>query len=123
MKIFRLGTFETNSSSTHSIAILSKEDFNKWKKGDLYMNDCWNDPDKILPQDCEFVCKDDVIKYLKHYHKYEYCEGNCDIDELLFEDGIYSYERWGSDYEHDTTEYTTPNGEQLVIECYYGQEY
>ena len=120
MKTIRMGTFETNSSSTHSIAILSKEDFNKWKNNELYMNDYWHDPDKILPRNSEFISKEDAIKYLEHYHKEEYEDADCDIDELLSDAGIYSYNKWGEDYEHDTTNYTTPNGEELVIECYYG---
>ena len=31
----RQGVFETNSSSEHSIAIVSKNDFERWKKGEL----------------------------------------------------------------------------------------
>ena len=36
MKVaIRRGVFETNSSSTHSMTIVAKEDFDKWKKGEL----------------------------------------------------------------------------------------
>lgn len=31
----RRGVFETNSSSTHSLTLVAKEDFDKWKKGEL----------------------------------------------------------------------------------------
>lgn len=37
----RQGVFETNSSSTHSITIASESDFDKWKNGDVYLNDGW----------------------------------------------------------------------------------
>ena len=35
----RQGVFETNSSSTHSITIAPESDFNKWKNGDVYLNE------------------------------------------------------------------------------------
>lgn len=37
----RRGVFETNSSSTHSLTICSKEDFEKFKNGELVLN--WKD--------------------------------------------------------------------------------
>ncbi len=42
MKKVRSGIFETNSSSTHSLTIVSKEDFEKWKRGELVFNR-WDD--------------------------------------------------------------------------------
>lgn len=42
MKIIRRETFETNSSSTHSLTICSKEEFEKWKTGELYYDE-WNE--------------------------------------------------------------------------------
>jgi len=32
----RRGVFETNSSSTHSITILSQKDYDKWRNEDLF---------------------------------------------------------------------------------------
>ena len=32
--------FETNSSSTHSLTILSEEDFNRFEKGEIFID--WN---------------------------------------------------------------------------------
>ena len=36
MKLIRRGTFETNSSSTHSITMCKESDFDKWKNGEMY---------------------------------------------------------------------------------------
>lgn len=36
MRLIRRNTFETNSSSTHSITMCSESDFDKWKNGELY---------------------------------------------------------------------------------------
>ena len=39
MKLIRTNTFETNSSSTHAIAICSEDTYLKWQNGDLYYDD------------------------------------------------------------------------------------
>lgn len=36
MKTIRRGVFETNSSSTHSISICSKADYDAWQNGKMY---------------------------------------------------------------------------------------
>ena len=48
-------------------------------------------------------------------------------DEELFEyfteEDIYTYENWGEGYEHDSDSFTTPGGERVVVDCYYGYDY
>ena len=39
MKTIRIGTFETNSSSTHSITMCMKDDYKKFKNGEMYLYD------------------------------------------------------------------------------------
>ena len=46
----RPGVFETNSSSTHSLVICTKEQYEKWKNGDLLWNG-WDD---------KFITKEEV---------------------------------------------------------------
>lgn len=48
----RCGVFETNSSSTHSICICTKEDYDKWKNGEM-LYDRYNE---------ELVSLDDAAK-------------------------------------------------------------
>ena len=45
MRQVRRGTFETNSSSTHSITICSEEQITKWKNGELFY---FEDGDKFV---------------------------------------------------------------------------
>ena len=40
MRQIRLGTFETNSSSTHSLVIGTPEQIEKWENGELFVNYC-----------------------------------------------------------------------------------
>lgn len=73
MKIIRRNTFETNSSSTHSITICSKESFEKWKNGELSYDD-WNetlteekaDGENYITFD-EWVDDDYLETYIKKY--------------------------------------------------------
>lgn len=37
-KQIRIGVFETNSSSTHAVAILNEEEYAKYQKGDLLIS-------------------------------------------------------------------------------------
>ena len=48
MKTIRIGTFETNSSSTHSITMCMESDFLKWKNGEMYWNR-WNE--ELVPKE------------------------------------------------------------------------
>lgn len=48
----RQGVFETNSSSTHTLTICSKDDYDKWKRGEVFWLD--NDWHK-LDTDKNFV--------------------------------------------------------------------
>ena len=120
MKTIRMGTFETNSSSTHSIAICTKDQYEKWTKGKLYLNDCgsYYDKDNIL-EGKDFITKDEAINFLKHYD-YITDEEDEDLDYVLREYDIHSYDSWGEDYEHDSHSFTTPSGDEMVAECFYG---
>ena len=53
MKVIRRGVFETNSSSTHSITMCSKEDYDKWKHGNLFI-DTWGNKFVKSPEEAEY---------------------------------------------------------------------
>ena len=38
MRLIRINTFETNSSSTHALVILSKEDYRAWENNEKVLN-------------------------------------------------------------------------------------
>lgn len=93
MRQIRLGIFETNSSSTHSIVICTDEEFEKWKNGELVY-----DGDKSLIPSTE-----DNPEYGDSY-------GN-------------NYDEFGEYAEVCHTEYTTESGDKINIICRYGQEW
>lgn len=61
----RMGVFETNSSSTHSLVIVNNDDLRKFIKGKLYYNVgyCWDRKEHYNTTD-KFITR-------KQYKKYE----------------------------------------------------
>lgn len=90
----RYGVFETNSSSVHSLTIVSKEEFEKFKKGKLIL-DRWNDTLVEVSNETEENEDGD-------YETYDNLGGN--------------------EYETFVQNYTTKNGDEIVAFGYYGHD-
>lgn len=140
----RLGTFETNSSSTHNCVICSDKDYNLWKSGELYY--CYD----------KFYTKEEVLKeyeesdsfgyngllkntptftdpdtgekgYIVYGTKYdeagfkEYWEDTKDDDfyDFLRDSGYQSFENFGEEYESDHNECII-DGVKVHVLCEYG---
>lgn len=125
MKTIRANTFETNSSSTHSMIILTEEEYNKLESGELYLDD-----DEVITKE---EAKNIFLKHMNE-DKYEY------DNDLSFEENIKNYldefEYYSSEYpqslenwkeedelESDTNIYISPSGDKLRIICKYGTNY
>lgn len=66
----RQDTFETNSSSTHSIVICTKETFIKWKAGTIKFNPYKEEFVKGVSPDAEAeIRKNAPIKYAEEHNK------------------------------------------------------
>ena len=128
MKTIRIGTFETNSSSTHSITMCMESDYEKWKNGEMYWHR-WND---------ELVSKEEVEKEMAKLRE-EFIADNPDFDEnneewkekleqYINEDKMYyTYEEFNDydyiEYETFVDTFETPQGEKVVSFGYYGSDY
>ena len=149
MKIIRRGTFETNSSSTHSITMCNESDFDKWKNGELYYcNDdgkFYNDEErsrlikehiiynKAKYDNGNYTYKDVTVDY-KYLNKLYTEENLAEITEEEIQDYIendfeyyelpLTYGEWDEYFEYEKYEdsYTTPNGETVVAFGYYGMD-
>lgn len=109
MKQFiRSNTFETNSSSVHSLSIVNKDDFEKFKAGELYYY-----------RYGEFIKREDIL-YLEEF-KAENYNSEEDIDNFLyyFCDGDYSYlyTSDGLDYCAETV-YDKEGNEKIAFSVY-----
>lgn len=122
MKLIRRGTFETNSSSTHSITMCKESDFDKWKNGEMYW-DRWNE---------SLVSKEEVEKEMAKLKEEfisehpDYDEDDIDWEEQL-EDYLnsdkeyYTYEEFNN---YDYIEYETfeDSYDGVVAFGYYGMD-
>ena len=112
MKVIRRGVFETNSSSTHSITMCTKEDYDKWENGELLLNK-WDE--------C-FITREEAIIKLRNDYK---DLSDDELNDILDEEDWYSYKRFWDDCEYETFKntYKTKSGEEIIAFGYYGNDY
>ena len=116
----RFGVFETNSSSTHSVTILTDDQYNQYKRGEL-----------LISRDAAIVSKDEYNKQLENEKKsaqktYEtdpYCRKYYSSFEEYWEscyDGVkYEFDERNMDIQHAEKEI---NGEKVHALSVYGYE-
>ena len=159
MRKIRFNTFETNSSSTHTLCICSKEKYDKWNNGELYYWDNNNnfytaEELKVLIKEMIFKnkintdYKNKTIEYkgvIKNYENHkdknkkirefmskeeielitdeevkEYYEKNIDRYDLPI-----TIEKYFDDENLETykKDYTTENGDKIVVFGKYGSDW
>lgn len=104
MRQVRRSVFETNSSSTHSITVCSKEDFERFQRGEL-MHDAYGD--KLVPTDGE-IWRDSPSRFSSY-------------DEFFtpWNDTVRDW-RWA--FKTYKKSFTTPAGEEMVAFGEYGHD-
>lgn len=117
MKTIRENTFETNSSSTHSVTILDSFEFRKWFNNELYLN---SDTNKLITiqEACDILRQDyDYEGEADFYKMEEFISKVWDKSDVpLSYDNFESY----SNLETDVTTFTSKSGDELTILCQYG---
>ena len=125
----RRNVFETNSSSTHSITMCMKNDYDLWIHDKVWFIDTYEA--KFLPWDelIEYITKTrhvdiDDIETIKR----DYAEGYMErVEDMLADYAIYTYSSWldkkCSEFENFMSEFKTPNGETVVSYGYYGESF
>ena len=120
-KSIRFGVFETNSSSTHSLTMCSKEDYVKWENGEVLLNEDsrWN---KLN----QWVTKEEAIEHLKgkgYYDEDEHSDDE-DLETLLRENEFYSYGKYFDNEYLESFEdtYTTKDGEEIIAFGMFGYD-
>jgi len=117
-RVIRRGIFETNSSSTHSITLCSKEDYDKWNREELLLNDE------------KFITRDKAIDKLKNNEYFNKYNPNFDfsneeeVNEALKDNGYETSNEYFDDEELEIFEdtYTTKNGETIIAFGKYGTD-
>ena len=112
----RLCTFETNSSSVHTLQILTKDDYDKWKNGGYL--DKWNNEVYSKEEVLDMIKNDLSEEEFKEIISYDKEKLDREIKEWEF----YSYETYGGPYYEDYEKsFTTPSGDNMVAFGYYGE--
>lgn len=109
MKIqIRTGLFETNSSSVHSLVMVSENDYEKWKNGELVYDRM---RDKLIP-----VTDEEYLEWKKENE-----EEDIDYYDYLTFDEFNDYDALS--YETFSESFTTDNGDTVIAFGYYGENY
>ena len=134
MKIkVRRGMWESNSSSSHSLCMMMKSDYDKWQNEDffIYSEDStygWDGEDR--PHKGQLYTKQDVINFIKInkyyspeiYDEYLNTENIYIFNDFVREEGFISSD-YESNLEEFYEEFTTPNNETIVAFGEYGYDY
>jgi hypothetical protein len=118
MRVIRRGVFETNSSSTHSLTLCSKEDYDKWSKGEM------------LCGDGTLFTREEAINELKTDKWFNKRNPNFDftdedaVNEALRDNDYKTCDEYFDDEYLETFEntYTTKSGEKVVAFGKYGYD-
>ena len=117
----RRGVFETNSSSTHSLTMMMKSDYDRWHKEELYLYSNGWGWEFSKPVDGTLYTRDEAVEFAKKNKYYKDTEEF--DDEILKEIGFISWDDKGSEYlEGFYKEFTTPSGEKVVAFGEYGYD-
>ena len=128
-RVIRQCVWETNSSTTHSCVIMMQDNYDKWQNGGYVLRHSY-DPFRTLPKDkkprCGILYTTDEVIELYKLAGYEYNPDESSKEKFIDERGDFiTFEKW---YDYDNLEYdknyfTTPNGEEIVVCCQYGEDY
>lgn len=124
----RRGVFETNSSSTHSLTMCLKSDYDKWANGELLLYTGWGYgyPEDHSPEENHFYTKEQVIEFEKtsNYPPADDMDWNSsEAEDYLSDREWRTYENYDNEYlEWFEDTFTTPLGEEVVAFGQYGYE-
>ena len=107
MKIIRNGVFETNSSSTHSITMCTKSDYEKWKNGELYY---------FEGSETGFVTKEERDKIIRKNIIYNKSDFDYDNKTITFKGITVQYKNYEDQCEKMNMFYTPGNLEEITQE-------
>ena len=123
----RRNVFETNSSSTHSLTMCTKDDFTKFKQYKVYLVDWGSAPKSMMTFDevieflrsKSFMDADAEATVREMYNKND-SEG---VRDYLCDYEVYDYDTYDrDDLEDFYAEFTTPGGEVVCAFGHYGYD-
>lgn len=127
MRQIRRNIFESNSSSTHSLTMCLESDYDKWKAGEVYLNENGGWSSNSSYKEKQFVTKEEAIDILtdnKYPPEKDLTElDNENLEDIFRDEEIYTYENYWRDYfENYSATFTTPNGDTVVAFGQFGYD-
>lgn len=120
-RIVRVATFETNSSTTHSYAYLSKEAYEQWKQGEMYVyldnaNEFVYYNMENPPENGRLYTRAEVLQFIEDAKASAESYEGYDEDYNIYWHGFLNYE----DYvQEDTLTLTEPTDKYTLIRTYH----
>lgn len=123
MRKIRLNTFETNSSMAHALQVMSREDYEKWCKGKLYVKESDTYESPIDVKEKRFYTEEELEALFRESLKDKAVLDDFDLYVELYQDWktdeeYQTYDEWTRD---DWLEYIgsrtikTQSGDEVVI--------
>lgn len=111
MRTIRRGVFETNSSSVHSLTIMTQKEYGKW-----------NDENYIKDEEI-YTFEEAKKELLENYTEEEIKElTDDDWKNILIDNDFNTKDSFKYDYETFEEFFTTPSGDKMVAFGYYGED-
>lgn len=126
MKTIRRNTFETNSSSTHSITMCMENEYEKWKAGELYYLEANNA--FVTPEE-----RNEILRRMTLENKFDYHYGKRDEPSTYTYKGVtvnwenkkelVTKENLAEITDKDIEDYINENFDRYEMPCSYNQYY
>ena len=134
MYSIRRNVFETNSSSTHSLTMCNKTDYDKWLKGEIWLNRFTSYYREKYNCFTTFVDRNKALELYKiavNENDFDFKEAETSGNLLSFIDAVFEddlvsidkYNEYAENFEEFEEMYTAENGETVIAFGYYGQDY
>jgi len=101
----RRGVFETNSSSTHSLTLYEKDEWEEFKNGETVIDESWHSDNSPAYKTREDVKMSDAFKkwleknYGDKVNDFDEEQFSNVLDEFMYDECIYDYETYSERYE------------------------
>lgn len=114
LRTIRRGVFETNSSSTHSLTMVAKDEYESWRQGDFLIN----------TNDNNLISREDAINNLKKSYKHIDFDDEETVKDYLRDNEYLTYDEYFDDeyLEGYSQDYTSKNGDEIVGFGKYGHD-
>ena len=117
MKVVRKGVFETNSSSVHSLTIVTKEEYDKLDSTDSFIYQekiySFEEAKKIVLEE-DWLSSEEIEETQNYdYENWEW---------FLMDHGFERKEDYGGGLETFEEYFTTPSGDKMVAFGYFGRD-